>query len=252
MIIYYVFAFVFGAVVGSFLNVVILRYNTGESIVYISSHCFSCRKKLSWYELVPIFSFLIQKGKCRKCKSKISWQYPIVEMLAGVIFTLVAQKIFDFPAVLYYWLTFSLLIVISAYDFRHKIIPNLLVYILIFLAFCHWLAIDKAALDVLLTGLGFFILFFGIWFFSKGRWMGLGDAKLALFIGLFLGLEKGLAAFFLSFWIGALLSIFLLLFLPKKFTLKSRIPFGPFLVLGAALAFLLGENILRLYFSVFI
>ena len=88
--------FILGLIIGSFLNVVIMRLNTGESMIKDGSRCFSCGKNLKWYELVPVFSFIAQRGRCRECGSRISWQYPIVELITGVVFTLTALKIFNF------------------------------------------------------------------------------------------------------------------------------------------------------------
>ena len=135
MEIYYFAVFILGTVVGSFLNVVILRYNTGESILFPESRCFSCGKKLRWFELIPILSFLLQKGRCLRCKSKISRQYPITELLTGLTFFAIFWKFYpSIESVIFYWTVASFLIVISVYDFRHQIIPNGLVYFLIFLS----------------------------------------------------------------------------------------------------------------------
>ena len=130
--------FVFGAVVGSFLNVIILRLNTGKSIVSGRSKCFTCAKKLKWHELLPIASFVFLRGKCSACKAKISWQYPAVETITGIIFVLLfqqSQKFFDFGFLI---LIFSILIIIAIYDYHHQIIPNLFVWIFNGLAFL-WL-----------------------------------------------------------------------------------------------------------------
>lgn len=248
----YIFIFIFGTIIGSFLNVVTMRYGTGESVVYLGSRCFSCGKRLSWIELVPIFSFLIQKGRCRNCKSKISWQYPIVEITTGVLFLLVAYKFFPQSGaifnLIFYWLIVSLLIVISVYDIRHQIIPNKLVYLFDFLSFGFWFLIDRS-LAGFLAGAVFFTFFFLFWFISKGRWMGLGDAKIALGCGWLLGFINGIIGLLIAFWSGALIGLFLLLFLPKTFKIKSRIPFGPFLAWGAIVAFLFGNNILQIYLN---
>jgi len=248
MLLFYIFTFILGAIIGSFLNVVICRYNTGESIVYSGSRCLACGKRLTWPELVPVLSFLAQKGRCRECKSRISAQYPLVEFLAGLLFLAAFWKFFpDIPSVIFYWLVFSLLIVISVYDFYHQIIPNKIVYLLGALAFGHWLFADMANPAVFISGLAFFAFFASFWLVSRGRWMGLGDAKLALAAGWLLGPSIGLIAMLFSFWIGAIIGVFLLLFSLKNLTLKSRIPFGPFLSLGMTIAILFGGNILRFY-----
>ncbi|PIQ70141.1 MAG: prepilin peptidase [Candidatus Tagabacteria bacterium CG_4_8_14_3_um_filter_41_8] len=249
----YAFVFIFGAIIGSFLNVVIKRYNTGESIIYSDSRCLACGKKLSWSELIPICSFLLQKGKCRGCHSKISRQYPLVEFLTGLLFLSIFLKFFpDIILVIFYWIAASLLIIISVYDFYHQIIPDKIVYLLIFLALGYWFFIGNAALSGFLAGLSFFLFFFLLWISSRGRSMGLGDSKIALAAGWILGFENGIIAILFSFWIGAILGVFLLLFSRKTFTLKSRIPFGPFLSLGIIIAFLFGESIIKAYFNIFL
>ncbi len=258
----YVLIFIFGAIIGSFLNVVIDRYNTGESIIYSGSRCFSCGKKLSWTELFPVLSFLIQKGRCRQCKSKISWQYPVVEALTGLIFLAVFWKLnplllvtrYSLLVTAFYWLVFSLLIIISVYDFRHQIIPNAFVYPFIALSFFYPIITRSSFLVTgydYITGLAFFSFFGFLWLVSKGKWMGLADAKLALGVGWLLGPVSGLIAVLSAFWIGAIFSIFLLLFSRKNFTLKSRIPFGPFLAFGTLIAFLFSSNVLQIYFNIF-
>ncbi len=248
-----IFIFIFGAIIGSFLNVVIKRYNTGESIIYSDSRCLACGKKLSWSELIPICSFLMQKGRCRGCHSKISRQYPLVEFLTGLLFLSIFLKFFpDIDLMIFYWIVASLLIIISVYDFYHQIIPDKIVYLLIFLALGYWFFVGNAAFIGFLAGLSFFLFFFLLWLVSRGRWMGFGDSKIALAGGWVLGLENGLIAMIFSFWIGAILGIFLLLFSKKNITLKSRIPFGPFLSLGIAIAFLFGESIVKIYFNIFL
>lgn len=260
-----VFAFILGTIIGSFLNVVILRYNTGESVVKTGSRCFSCGKKLKWHELIPILSFIIQRGRCRNCKSKISIQYPIVETITGIIFILLFQLlfqqsqisnlktqnfwIFDFG----FWaLIFSLLIIIAIYDLRHQIIPNKFVYVFDILAFLTLFRNSDLEIRNLIDWNGFlagailFSFFALIWLISKGTWMGFGDAKLALGIGWLLGLIKGILALLLSFWLGAVVGIFLLFFLKDKYNIKSKIAFGPFLILGALLAFFFGNAIIKL------
>ncbi len=229
------FAFVFGAVIGSFLNVIILRYNTGESVVKTGSRCFSCGQGLKWFELIPILSFLMQKGKCRNCKSKISWQYPLVELTTGVVFLLIFHVTHYALLVMGYWLLIAcLLIIIAVYDIRHQIIPNLFVYLFVCLTFLNLFRISNFEFRIydFFTGLGFFAVFGLIWLLSKGTWMGLGDAKLVLGIGWLLGLNRGITALLFSFWAGALAGILLLLLFREKYNIKSRISFGPFLVFG--------------------
>ena len=266
----YFFIFCLGAIIGSFLNVVILRHNTGESIARGKSRCFDCGKPLKWKNLIPVASFIFQKGKCSACGSKISWQYPIVEIITGVLFALIFSvyggsifnfqfSIFNFLSVGYYFTIFSLLIIIAVYDIRHRIIPDLFVFSFIVLsAFSLFFELNAAGnfdfeivkagiLGRFLAGIAFFSFFALIWFFSKGRAMGFGDAKLALGIGFFLGFLNGLTAIFISFWLGALAGVLLLIAAKKRYNMKSEIAFGPFLVLGTTIAFFAGGAILRFY-----
>ncbi|MBI4692290.1 MAG: prepilin peptidase [Candidatus Terrybacteria bacterium] len=256
-----IFIFIFGTIIGSFLNTVIFRYHTGESIIKTGSRCFSCGKKLKWYELIPIASFAIQRGRCRSCGSKISWQYPIVEIITGLLFLLIFNfqfsifnKITDYWLLItgYYWLIFSLLIIIAVYDFRHQIIPNKIVYLFDILVLLNLFRISDFGFRIsgigkdFLAGIIFFAFFASLWLVSRGTWMGLGDAKLALGIGWFLGFYKGILALLVSFWLGAIVGIFLLLFLRNRYTIKSRIAFGPFLILGAFVSFFFAETIIKL------
>jgi leader peptidase (prepilin peptidase)/N-methyltransferase len=256
--------FIFGTIIGSFLNVIILRYNTGQSMRGRSG-CFSCGKKLSWYELVPVFSFIFQLGRCGVCKSKISWQYPLVELFTGAIFLGIFLKfsnlLFISPKQLvlmsiYFMVIFSILIVILVYDLRHKIIPDDLVYTFatislgsMFFDFTTFQLSIPTILPVF-AGPILFLPFFFLWFVSGGRWIGLGDGKLALGIGWFLGLSLGASAILFSFWIGAIVGIALMIFFSlnsysKRITMKSEIPFGPFLIFGLFIAFFFDLNIIN-------
>lgn len=254
-ILIFIFIFILGTIIGSFLNVVVFRFNTGRTFVKGSSMCMSCSHKLRWYELVPVLSFLFLRGKCRSCGSKISVQYPIVEIITGLIFVVVA---FKFLPVLYFspWLyflysvmfiaIFSLLTVVLVYDLRHKIIPDKLSYtfsilslislvvsIAIFGSFTTWPNILN-----LLAGPIIALPFVLIWYLSKGRLMGLGDGKLILGIGWMLGLSSGVFAVILSFWIGAVVSILLMIFSQKKIGMKTEIPFAPFLIIATLITFI--------------
>lgn len=266
----YVVLFLFGTTVGSFLNVVVYRLGTGERIGKARSRCFSCGTTLQWYELIPLVSFLLQKGKCRYCGSKISIQYPIVEFVTGVVFLLVFNRLeTDVSRISYlvfdvHWIMlllalfiFSLLIAISVYDFRHKIIPNQLVYLFIgtslfmnildvFVQDTKYEIRDTIFLYIL-AGFATFAFFASLWFFSKGKWMGFGDAKLALGIGFLLGPALTFIAVVLSFWIGTLIAVPLAYATGRGF--KTQVPFGPFLAVGALTSWLYGDAILHAYFS---
>lgn len=245
------FVFIIGLIFGSFLNVVIYRYNTGSAgwrIIGGRSQCLSCGKLLHWYELFPLLSFLWQNGRCRGCGSKVSWQYPLVEFVTGVSFFLVWQLPLPLISKLLYLVVVLLLVVIATYDFRHFIIPDLFVYSFIILALIN-AVITGHLIPNLLTGLGLAAFFWLLWLVSRGKWLGFADGKLALGIGLLLGPYAGISAVVLAFWIGAAIGVALILFsrLSARFgyvTMKSELPFAPFLIIGLALTIFLNLNVL--------
>jgi len=271
--------FALGMLVGSFLNVVALRYNTGRLRQAIfgggRSHCFSCDKTLAWYELVPVASFIIQGGKYRGCKARLSWQYPLVELLTGFLFTIAflheAAGAHSFGLLLAL-IILSLLVVIGVYDLRHKIIPDPLSYafaafalvyslarlmpvsptgdFMAFVAILNFHALSQAVFWLLLAGPALFLPFYLLWKASRGRWIGLGDGKLALGMGWFLGLSGGISAVVLAFWLGALVALVIVAMqrygrylgphLGARLHMKSEIPFAPFLIVGTVLVYATG------------
>lgn len=266
------FFFIFGCIIGSFLNVVLFRYNTGRTIGG-RSKCFSCKRTLGPIDLVPVLSYIAFRGRCRTCKSHVSFQYPAVEMLTGVLFAgvyaLYAPLLF-INAPLFFFNTvvslivMSLLVLITVYDLRHKIIPDLFSYtfaVVTFIAmFLRFEALSNfhvvlvvPEISQLFAGIILAFPFYFLWLVSRGRWMGLGDAKLALGIGWFLGLAKGGTAIIYGFWIGAIVSILLILIqkvahtFPQKsrmtsLSMKSEIPFAPFLIAGLLIVYFFGYN----------
>ncbi len=244
--------FSFGLIVGSFLNVVICRYNTSKSLGGRSA-CMSCRNTLCWYELIPLISFLAQGGRCRSCKTKISMQYPLVELATGLTFALLFlkfQNIFYADVsifaitFMYYVFMFSLLLVIATYDLRHKIIPDELSLFFGLFAFLGLFLFNGSgfyphlpSLLEFLSGIFIALPFALLWLVSASTWMGFGDAKLAVGLGWLLGLSRALSGLVIAFWSGAILGLILII-LTKKYSMKSEIPFAPFLVFGALVAFL--------------
>lgn len=262
-ILIFVFIFLLGTIIGSFLNVVIYRFNTGRTMVKGRSICMTCNHSLRWYELIPVLSFLVQSGKCRRCKEIISYQYPIVEFITGLVFALIAYHflpaLFFSPLsflvlVILFVFIFSILIVISVYDIRHKIIPDKLVFTFALLSFFSLFVNHFGIGDLfiipswsfLVAGPALALPFALLWLLSKGKWMGLGDAKLMLGIGWMLGLSFGLATIILSFWIGAVVSLFVMFFSTKKMSLKTEIPFAPFLIISTFIVFLFNIDIFTL------
>ncbi|MHB0977857.1 MAG: prepilin peptidase [Minisyncoccota bacterium] len=221
------FLFILGLVVGSFLNVLGLRWNSGLSIGG-RSFCVVCKKKLHWWELVPVVSFMGLRGRCSECKTKISWQYPLVELWTGLVF--ITIPLLAIPI-------FCIYVVITIYDLRHKIIPDALSYSAVVLAIIYRLSLGGSSLIDWFAGPILFLFFASIWFLSRGRAMGLGDGKLALSGGLLLGFSQGLSAITLAFWIGAAVSLLIMLIFrlfneKERLTMKSEIPFAPFIILG--------------------
>jgi prepilin signal peptidase PulO-like enzyme (type II secretory pathway) len=242
--------FILGLLIGSFLNVLGLRWRSGKGFGG-RSFCVACYKPLRWYELVPVISFASQGGKCRGCKSKVSWQYPLIELLTAAVFSSVFDPSQSILANLLRLAFFSMLIVITIYDARHKIIPDELAYAAILSGLVYRLLVGGTLLDWL-SPLIVFSFFALIWLATHGRAMGFGDAKLGLAIALFLGAKIGFSAIVLAFWIGAVAAVGYMLvgktslLKPKiGLTMKSEIPFAPFMVIGAWISLVLSLNILH-------
>lgn len=248
----YIIAAAFGAIVGSFLNVVIRRYRTGASLAG-RSRCPVCGHGLSWYALVPIVSYIALGGRCAACSSRISLQYPLIEGLAalsatglvsalGIPETFAAAGVFALHA-----LAVALLIIILGYDIRHTVIPDAFSYafalVALLLLFIQWGGAPSGM--ALLAGPLLFAPFYVLWHISDGRWIGLGDGKLALGIGWFFGIAPGVSVLLIAVWVGAAVGVLLIglgylqrvqpqLFgRGKRRTIQSEIPFGPFIVLSA-------------------
>lgn len=265
-----VIVFIFGAMLGSFLNVVIYRYNSSVSPLRGRSHCFSCGKVLSPCELIPIISFLIARGRCAGCGVRISWQYLIVEALTGITFVLVFLQGKPNIETAFLLAIFSTLLVIAVYDMRHQIIPDGLAVLFALLGLSKFIyevgftgAIHFPFAWTLIAGPMLFFPFWALWFVSRGRWLGLGDGKLALGIGWFLGASLGATAIILAFWIGAGLALTLLalqkvlsssqLWHRRRLSMQSAIPFGPLLILAVFIVYFTQMNFFGLsgifYFS---
>lgn len=231
------------------MNVISIRYQDGSpqkgelrlSIWRGRSHCPHCGKILAWYELIPVASFVIQKGKCRSCGHKLSSQYPIVELATGIIFALLAGKIgfADSTAFinLAIWLSAAVFfILIAAIDFRLFIIPDAL-NIGIAILGAGTAILQKDYLNHVLAAVIGALFFGAIVLATRGQGMGGGDIKLAGAMGLLLGLPDVVFAFMSAFIIGALWGVSLMIL--RKKTLKDAVPFGPFLVIGTFLSLFL-------------
>ena len=269
--------FIFGTAIGSFLNVVAYRSVHGGSLFLDRSRCPHCKHQLNTLDLVPILSFVLLYGKCRYCSKSISWQYPIVEVITGILFTITSYFLLfhnqvvslDLISILnlaYFLFITSVLIVIFITDFRDSLIPDKIILpsIAIALAFKVLLAVSTSQEVLVVAGsnllsfsqIGWDILaglVGGVFFlllvvFSKGKAMGGGDIKLAVFMGLVLGLSKLALALFLAFLTGAIVSLILIFVGKKRF--GQTIAFGPFLVFGAYIALIWGQQILDWYLRI--
>ena len=276
--------FVVGASVGSFLNVVIDRVPAGKDIIGKRSSCDKCKKTLAWYDLIPIISWLLLKGKCRYCREPISPQYPIVEGTSALLFVFVASRFFPYNAgnsaltlshyltLLHYLFSISVLIVIFVIDLKHQIIPNKISYFAIFISLIYLVILGLLQTQVtrsltaqiapnlvptqlqtiwfakINTAIAAGIAsaaFFTIVYLTKEKALGGGDAKLALFIGLLVGWPLILVAIFLSFILGAVVGLNLILLRLRKF--GQRIAFGPFMCVAAIITLFWGEKLFYWY-----
>jgi leader peptidase (prepilin peptidase)/N-methyltransferase len=260
--------FLFGSAVGSFVAVIANRFNTGLSFFKGRSICFSCNTQLQKKDLFPIFSFLFLKGKCRHCQSKIPKETIFVEILMGIFSVLAALKsgffISDFSLLLttdYLLLTsiFGVILLISIYDLKHFIIPDSFLISFFVLSLLSFLILHNSYFIIpsIISGVVLALPFLLIFLVSKGTWFGFGDVKYIAVLGFFLGFSQGLSAIVLSFWIGAAFSLVAislkrltphinLPLLRNNLTIKSEIPFGPFLSLGIIISFCLSLDLFQI------
>lgn len=255
-------AFGFGVIIGSFLNVFIYRFHTGKSLSG-ASHCLSCQAPLHFYDLFPLLSYLTLRGRCRNCGATIPSRYFWVELSTGLLFLAAVLCLSPlwwlFGAVLC-----AVLIVVAVYDMYHLVIPQSFVWTLVFLAVVFlgvqyiilpsWWMVGEHVLAGLLA-YGFFAF---LWKVSGGRWIGYGDAKLAAPLGAIVGLLGAFSMVVLSFWIGTVISLGLIFwqglqrkrgqphlrFLATPLTMKSEVPFAPFLILGFLAVYLVRADVL--------
>lgn len=276
------FRFLIGLALGSFLNVIALRYRPDQFLFARGtwtgrSMCPFCHRQLRWFELIPLLSFVFQSGKCRRCEAVLSWQYPLVELISGLIFAFAPLAVagnFPFIAAMYPYVfvgtwvvALYALFLVALIDARLKIIPdelNVAVAILglVIVAFIAFLSEPVGAsflgslsglfglwsnawLEHLVSALSLSLFFFALFFFSGGRGMGMGDVKLGFALGLLFGLPDVALVVILAFIIGAIVGIVMLATGRKG--RKSALPFGPFLAGGALLVVFFGEAIMSAY-----
>ncbi len=257
--------FLFGVIIGSFLNVYIYRFHTGKSLSG-NSHCLSCATPLRFYELFPLLSYVGLGGRCRTCNARIPSRYFWVELATGLLFLTVSLLISDvFLWPLLFWLM-TVLIVVAVYDLYHFVIPNEFVWTLgviaLFMGGYQWYQFADlwVILGNILAAFLAFSFFWGLWWYSSGRWLGFGDAKLAIPLAFMVGITHVFSMLVLSFWIGAVLSLIFmgygrygkrgqlrLRFRVSPLTIKSEVPFAPFMILGFLVVYFWQINVLDLF-----
>lgn len=242
--------FVLGLVIGSFLNVLIYRLPRKIGFVRGRSFCPNCKKKISWFDNVPVLSFLILKGHCRFCKQKISLRYPLVEILTGGVFALSYLSNLSLLSNI----LFAGLIVIFFIDLEHQIIPDEITVPLVIIFSLNCIVQVIAGLQTtdycllqFLTAFLSFLFFYLIFLATKGKGMGFGDVKFAFLMGLVLGWPKIIVALYIAFLTGAFIGVILIL--KGKAKLKQKIAFGPFLALSTVLSVIWGEKIISFLVS---
>lgn len=257
--------FLFGIAIGSFLLVLIERLPQNKPVLVDRSECDFCKKTLSWYELIPVVSYVLQGGKCRKCKKSLSVKYPLMEIGTGLSFVglygLSVRGFLEYSLVnssqvlLFIFLAgiFSTLFVIFFTDLTHEIIPFAVVIVgvllsLVYLGFSDVSVLFYHLLTAFIT-MGFFL---SIFLLTKKRGIGFGDVVYGFYMGLLLGFPRIIVGLYLAFLTGAIVSIILVL-LKKKKLRGDSIPFGPFLVIGTVLSIIFGNNlwsVFRVYLGI--
>ena len=262
--------FIFGTIIGSFLNCLIWRLHEKKTILG-RSMCLRCRKQIVWYDNIPLLSFIILRGKCRHCGKKISWQYPAVEFITGVLFTIAflinfsAQggsalgwqfsifKLLTFNfllSIIKDWFIISIMTVIFIYDLRWYLILDVITLPACLIVFILNLLLGFNWQNLLISGIiggSFFLLQFII---SRGKWIGGGDIRLGFLIGLALGWPMILTALYAAYISGSIIGICLLASKRKKF--GSKIPFGVFLATATVIVLFWGDLLVRWYWGIFI
>lgn len=247
-IVMYVFSVLFGLVLGSFLNVVIHRVPRRESLVKPGSHCPSCGAAIRWYDNIPLVSWLVLRGRCRRCAAAIAVRYPLVESMTGVAFALAFWRFGLDWTLLVAWAFIAAMIAVAFIDYDYMIIPNSIVLPGAILGLGASVALDPSRWWMYLASsmgaAGFIFALVMLW---PGG-MGPGDVKMALFMGAVLG-AKVIVALFAAFLLGSVVGIYLMGV--RKQSRKTRIPFGPFLAAGSVLALFVGQWVISRYMSLF-
>lgn len=247
---WHIVSIIFGAIVGSFLNVCICRLPKGESIIIPGSHCPHCQTPIRFYDNIPLVSYLLLGGKCRYCKGNISFQYPLVEGITALSSFLLFMEFGLSWSYLFYFIFVASLIVITGIDLFHQIIPDVIslpgIGLGLLASFISpHLTFLNSLMGMLLGGGSLFLVATLYQWLFKREGMGGGDVKLLAMIGAFLGWKAVVLTILLSSLIGSISGVIIMVLKGKDF--KYAIPFGPFLSLGAVISLFYGEQIITWY-----
>ncbi|HEV2339287.1 MAG TPA: prepilin peptidase [Patescibacteria group bacterium] len=237
-----------GLCIGSFLNVLIDRIPRGESFLKGRSHCDFCLHQLRWYDLIPLLSFFLLKGRCRYCSKKIGWQYPIVELTTAILFILTFQfsRQQSPVEIAFAFYVISVSIIIFYTDLWFGIIPDSILLISSCITILFFLFEKEQFLSHII---GFFFaggLFAFLYLITKKKGMGFGDVKFAAFLGLLFGIPLIILTLYVAFLTGSILALILVVVRRKRFH-NDTIPFGPFLAFGMVVVFFWGQSIWQLF-----
>ncbi len=247
-ILFYIVIFLYGIVIGSFLNVCIYRIPKKENIVTTRSHCMNCGYQLKWFDLVPIFSYLVYGGKCRKCKTKLSVQYPLIEALNGVLYLIVLFRYGVSIESLLYCLLFSALIVLSVIDFRTYEIPVGINVFILMLGLVRVVTDLENWADYAIGFLAVSSVLYVIYRVSGGTAIGGGDVKLMATCGLLLGWQLILFGFMMGCILGSIIHV-----IRMKVSGEGKVlALGPYLAMGVVIAVLYGNEFITWYLQVYI
>ena len=240
---------IIGLCIGSFLNVCIYRIPREESISFPPSHCTNCNHKLQWYELIPVFSYIFLKGKCKNCKEKISLQYPLIELTNAILYVLVFLKYQYSLDTIKFMVLVSFLIVIGVIDLKTKFVYNstmisMGIVAVVFLI-TYYAKLKSFPIDNILGGILGLVIIGLIVFITRG--MGEGDIEIAAISGLFLGLKGEVFMLFFAVILGGIVGAIILIV--KRKSGKTEMPFGPFLAIAAITAIFYGNFIINQYLT---
>lgn len=254
--------FVLGLCLGSFVNMLVYRVAVNYKLESKNfkvknknrSHCDYCGKQLHWYENIPVFSWLFLRGKTKCCHKKLSLLYPIVELITGILMVFIFNKFnllsgrFSLPIEItqLFWLVIiiTLLVFLTVFDLKYMILPDFAILILVIISFLGVALDEPNIVPYLISALVASGFLYSLYLITKKKGIGFGDVKLAIFMGLFLGWPKIIMAMYIAFITGAIVGVIGMRL--KKITKKSKIPFGPFLILGTIISWFWGEQILKL------